>query len=172
MSDLTKLPARNKEGHVRVVVETPRGATAKYKYEPKLQAFTLGRRLDPGLEYPYDWGFVPRTLGPDGDPLDAMILHEIATFPGMVVPCRPVAVLEVQQSEGERTFRNDRVLFVPAKQAKPVAPDAGQRRSLEAFFLGSVAGTGKKLEFLGWRGADRAEAEVDSAARRFHRKSG
>jgi inorganic pyrophosphatase len=103
--------------------------------------------------------------------LDAMILHDIATFQGVIVPCRAVAVLEVQQSEGDRRFRNDRVLFVPAteKHAPDLAP--GRKRALEAFFLGSVAGTGKKLEFLGWRDAERADQEVESSAQRFREKS-
>jgi inorganic pyrophosphatase len=171
MSDYSELPPRDQDGHVHVVVETPRGSRAKYKYDPKFRAFAFARPLEDGLAYPFDWGFVPGTLGPDGDPLDAMILHDHATFPGMIVPSRPVAVLEVQQSEGGRIFRNDRVLFVPAKQAK--APDLGTslKRALEAFFLGSVAGTGKKLEFLGWRDADRAAEEVEHAARRFREKT-
>jgi inorganic pyrophosphatase len=171
MSDYSKLPVRNGEGHVHVVVETPRGSRAKYKFEPNCQAFALSRALENGLEYPFDWGFVPGTLGPDGDPLDAMILYDIATYPGMLVTSRPVAILEVKQSEGDRTFRNDRVFFVPAKQKTPPDLSESRKGALEAFFLGSVAGTGKKLEFLGWRAADRAEAEVESAAKRFREKS-
>jgi inorganic pyrophosphatase len=171
MSDYSKLPPRDDDGHVHVVVETPRGSRAKYKYQPTCQAFALSRALEDGLEYPFDWGFVPGTLGADGDPLDAMILHDIATFPGLIVPSRPVAILEVQQSEKDRTFRNDRVLFVPAEQKH--APELGEsrKRALEGFFLGSVAGTGKKLEFLGWRGRERAEEEIDSAAKRFREKA-
>jgi inorganic pyrophosphatase len=172
MNDYTKLPRKDDEGCVRVVVETPRGGRAKYKYQPKLQAFALGRPLPDGLEYPFDWGFVPGTLGPDGDPLDAMLLHDLTTFPGLVVPCRPVAVLEVRQSEKERSFRNDRVFFVPAKHNGAPALNDRRKRALEAFFLGSVAGTGKQLEFLGWQGADRAADAVESAAQRKARKSG
>jgi inorganic pyrophosphatase len=89
----------------------------------------------------------------------------------MLVPSRAVAILEVRHSEKDRAFRNDRVLFVPAKQKHGAELGEGRKRALEAFFLGSVAGTGKKLEFLGWRDADRAEAEVESAARRFREKA-
>jgi len=167
MGDYSKLPSRDDAGHVHVVVETPRGSRVKYKYEPKLRAIALGRTIEGGLAYPFDWGFVPGTLGPDGDPLDAMILHEVATFPGILIVCRPLAVLQVQQSEKGRTFRNDRVLFVPAGHQG--APDLGngRQRTLEAFFLGSVAGTGKALEFLGWGDAEQAEEAVEQATRRF-----
>jgi inorganic pyrophosphatase len=172
MSDYTRLQVKDEDGCVQVVVETPRGSRAKYKYAPKLQAFTLGRPLQDGLEYPFDWGFVPGTLGPDGDPLDAMLLHDLATFPGLVVPCRPVAVLEVQQSEKDRAFRNDRVFFVPAKHNGAPELNDRRKRALEAFFLGSIAGTGKTLDFLGWKGAEHAAEAVDSAAQRSKRKSG
>jgi inorganic pyrophosphatase len=172
MTDCSKLPLRDDEGHVHVVVETPRGGRVKYKYDPALKAFALGRPLEDGLAYPFDWGFVPQTQGPDDDPLDAMILHDVATFPGLVVPSRPVAVLEVRQTEHGKTIRNDRVLFTPAKPHGQTDLDAGRKRQLEAFFLGAVAGTGKKLEFLGWGDAGAAEEEIERAAQRFRDKLG
>ncbi len=70
---LHKLPARDDEGDVRVVVEAPRGSGLKLKYEPSLGAFEHGRMLPLGLTYPYDWGFVPGTKAEDGDPLDALV---------------------------------------------------------------------------------------------------
>jgi len=163
MSDYSKLPVRDSEGNIHVVVETPRGSRAKYKFEPKCQGFAFSRPLDPGLEYPFDWGFVPGTLGPDGDPLDAMILHELETFPGLLVPCQALAVLQVRQSEQGRSLRNDRVFFVPAKRSRDTELSSALKRALEAFFLGAVSGTGKELEFLGWGAADRAEQEVEAA---------
>jgi inorganic pyrophosphatase len=115
MADLSKLLTRDADGAIHVVVETPRGMAAKFKYEPKLGAFVFSRGLKTGLRYPYDWGFVPGTIAPDGDPLDAMILYDVTGSLGLVVPCRTVAVLEVEQEERGQRFRNDRVLFAPAK---------------------------------------------------------
>jgi inorganic pyrophosphatase len=71
--DLSRLGARSKAGDVRVVVEVPRGSRAKFKYDPELLAFTYSRPLVLGVEYPYDWGFVPSTMASDGDPLDVRI---------------------------------------------------------------------------------------------------
>ena len=66
-----------------------------------------------GLSYPYDWGFIPSTKAEDGDPLDVLVIHDAQTFPGVVLRCRPVGILEVeQQSEGKKE-RNDRVFAVP-----------------------------------------------------------
>jgi inorganic pyrophosphatase len=170
MTDFSKLAARGEDGAVQVVVETSRGMTAKLKFEPKLSAFTFSRSLQPGLRYPYDWGFVPGTVASDGDPLDAMILYDVTGFPGLVVPCRAIAVLEVDQEEQGRRFRNDRVLFVPLK-APDTAVDDNEKRRLERFFCEAVAGTGKRLHIFGWRNAEAAMAEVEGCCRRFRKQA-
>ena len=168
MPDYEKLPARPAAGLIHVVVETPRGARAKFKYDPTLKVFTFSRTLTLGLVYPFDWGFIPSTLGEDGDPLDVMILHEAATGPGMVVTCRPIGILNVLQSEpGKKNRRNDRILAIPA-EAGHQAPwrdvhDVGEglKDELQRFFVASVALQDKRLEFLGWGDAAEASANID-----------
>jgi inorganic pyrophosphatase len=170
MTDLSQLPTYRGDGAIHVVVETPRGMAAKLKFEPELGTFIFSRSLKPGLHYPYDWGFVPGTVAPDGDPLDAMILYEVTGFPGLVVPCRAIAVLEVDQEEQGRRFRNDRVMFAPGKAPEPALGE-NEKRKLEQFFCEAVAGTGKVLHIRGWRGADTAAAEVDRCCRRFRSRA-
>jgi inorganic pyrophosphatase len=126
-----------------------------------------------GISYPYDWGFVPSTCAEDGDPLDGLIMHETTTFPGIVVPCRAIGVLEVEQRQKSKTVRNDRVIFVPDDGLKqPHLEDirelkAATRREFEAFFCAAVKNTGKQLKFLGWRSAKHALAAVNRSARKF-----
>jgi inorganic pyrophosphatase len=62
-----------------------------------------------GLTYPYDWGFIPSTKAEDGDPLDVPILHDPQTYPGVVLRCRPIGILEVEQKKKGETERNDRI---------------------------------------------------------------
>ena len=93
MHSLIELAPYGKNGEMQMVVETPRGSNIKLEYEPKLRAFTVSRALPLGLIYPYDWGFVPGTKGEDGDPIDALALHEGATYPGVVLRCRPLGVI-------------------------------------------------------------------------------
>src|ERR1700716_3080389 len=73
--------------------------TAKKEFDPDLGAFTLSKSLILGLSYPYDWGFIPSTEGEDGDPLDALVLHDAAMAPGLVLKCKIIGVLQIQQRE-------------------------------------------------------------------------
>jgi Inorganic pyrophosphatase len=84
MSNFFNLPPFTEDGDVHVVVETPRGSRAKFAYDPKLESFSLSKSLLTGLTYPHDWGFVPSTKADDDDPLDIMLIHDAATFPGLV----------------------------------------------------------------------------------------
>jgi inorganic pyrophosphatase len=169
-ANLIALPSFGPGGCIQVVVESPRGSAVKLKYDDALQAMAFSRPLPDGVVYPFDWGFVPSTLGPDGDPVDAMVLHEVATFPGTVIGCRPLAVLEVRQTEKGKTKRNDRLVLQPIV-AEEVRDDlvltARLRRQLEQFFLSAALGTGKKLNFLGWRGADVARRTVEAGAKTY-----
>jgi inorganic pyrophosphatase len=67
---------------IEVVVEIPRGSRNKYEYDHERDVFKLDRRLFSATVYPADYGFIPDTLGEDGDPLDALVVMEEPTFPG------------------------------------------------------------------------------------------
>ena len=66
MTNLLKLPAFDDEDAVHVVVESPRGSSLKFKYNPDRRVMMLSRPLPQGLAYPHDWGFIPSTRAPDG----------------------------------------------------------------------------------------------------------
>jgi inorganic pyrophosphatase len=169
MTDYLRLPVRNRNGDVHLVVETTQGARAKFKFDPGLGTFLYSRPLANGVVYPFDWGFIPSTCAPDGDPLDGMVLHDAASPQGVVVPCRVLAVLEVEQEEGGRTRRNDRLMLVPAVsdgRGDLVLSDT-LKRELCQFFSASVFGTEKKLVSMNWNSAEAALATLESAARHF-----
>src|ERR1700741_3002866 len=115
MFNFLNLPATSKDLY-RVVVETPRGAAVKLSFEPKTRVFGYVRPLPVGMTYPYDWGFIPSTLGDDGDPLDGLVIHEAATAPGVVIKCHLLGSLRVNQKDhGGEVLRNDRFIFSPRK---------------------------------------------------------
>ena len=158
--NLSSIPAFASEHTFHVVVETPRGSSLKVKYEPTWDAMTVVRPLPLGVHYPYDWGFVPSTSAPDGDPLDAMLLWDVASSPGVVVRCRAIGVLRVEQNrtshQRSERIRNDRIMAIPveARRERDIgdisALTARVREELEQFALAATALDGKDLELLGW----------------------
>jgi inorganic pyrophosphatase len=127
---------------VRVVVETSAGMRSKLKYKPSLDVLEVHHVLPAGLVFPRDFGFVPSTLGEDGDPLDALVFADEATPAGVIVPCRLVGVLQATQAaKGQPAKRNDRFLAVSSHghmhahwHDLPDLPDA-VLAELEQFFV-------------------------------------
>jgi len=74
----------------RVVIETPKGSRNKFAFDPDEHIFHLKRVLPSGMEFPYDFGFVPSTKADDGDPIDVLVLMDEPAFPGCVLSCRPM----------------------------------------------------------------------------------
>lgn len=95
---------------INVVVEIPKGSRNKYEYDENNHIFKLDRVLLSSIQFPGDYGFIPQTLGEDSDPLDALVLVNFPTFPGMLLTARPIGVLKMQDGgEGD-----DKILCVPA----------------------------------------------------------
>ncbi|NUP07317.1 MAG: inorganic diphosphatase [Polyangiaceae bacterium] len=174
--NLTKLPTFKSAGVVRCIVESPQRAPSKYKYDPETKCFELSRSLTKGLTYPFDWGFIPSTAGPDGDPLDVMILHDSPTYPGLLLACAIIGVLEVLQQKGkDAPIRNDRIFAVPIHSHREdeigdVAElPARLRKEIEQFFIAAAKLDDQRLEFLGWKGPKIAEHHILDGQKAFRK---
>ena len=155
MPNLARLPIKADDGYLRVVIETPRGSHAKLAYDSKLGVFALSKSLLTGLTYPYDWGFIPSTKADDGDPLDIMVIHDAGTYPGLVLSCSLIGILQINQKKSGSTVRNDRLFAVPRNSheekglkdvrglSKPI------REELEKFFIATDELEKKQLQILG-----------------------
>ena len=160
------------DGLLNVVIETPRGATAKFKFDVDSGGFVLSRELPSGLVYPYDWGFVAATSAPDGDPLDAMVLWQSASYPGVVLPSRIVGVLAVEQrGRSAGRDRNDRLFVVPAKAPRMDhvrtifdLPER-ERDELARFFENVVAFENKDVRLLGFHGPGEGHRLLETVIR-------
>ena len=175
MADFINLPLCDGDGAFHVVVEAPRGSTVKMKYEPRLNAFMFKRPILLGVAYPYDWGFFPSTVADDGDPLDAMVLFDAPTWPGIVIPCTPIGVVRLKQKDdGEKDeVRNDRVIAVPVedrrfKHVHDLAPRVVEE--LEQFFLTASKMAGKRVTVEGWEGPKAASETILLAAEKYVRR--
>jgi len=154
MTNLIDLSSRDDAGNLRVVIETPKGSLAKIKYNPSFAAFELQRFVS-ASGYPYDWGFVPSTIAADGDPLDAMVIHDGHTWPGVVIPSLSIGLLKlVEAKAGEtNTRRNDRLIAVPVASLRAgagiqLSPEI--RLLLERFFVATGELARKRVSIEGW----------------------
>lgn len=163
MTDYTNLPiGSSAPDRVNAVVEIPQGSVHKYEYDKQLHVFRLDRTLHSPVHYPGDYGFVPSTLGRDGDPLDVLILVDAPSFPGCVIEVRPIGMLRmVDQGQHDEKIlavvENDPV-YRQVKDCSDVFPHL--LREIEHFFAIYKSLEGKKTEISGWAGADAARKVI------------
>jgi inorganic pyrophosphatase len=108
------LPQRHPQsGRLLVLIDTPAGSTVKYKYDDSLGTLIVSRVLPEGLMFPHDYGSIPGTRADDGDALDALVVGLPPSFPGCLIPIRPIGILHAIQTEAGRRIRNDRLITCP-----------------------------------------------------------
>lgn len=167
------LPAfDNETGDLNAIVDTPKHSRNKYEYDKKLRLFKMSGVLPAGAYFPYDFGYVPSTLGEDGDPLDVLILMDEPAFVGCLVPARLIGVIEAEQTERDgETARNDRLIAVAANSRahKEVRSLGDISRTLvdeiEHFFVSYNEVKGKQFKPLGRYGPERARQVVERGIR-------
>ncbi len=154
---------------INVFVEIPKGSQNKYEYDKELNVLRLDRVLFSSTVYPGDYGFVPQTLGLDGDPLDALVFVTNPTYPGTLIEARPIGVMEMVD-EGEV---DDKILCVPVSDIRFAnMKDIGD---VDQPFLNEIAHffavykelEGKKVEVRGWKDAAAAKAIINRSVEAY-----
>ncbi len=92
-------PFDEESEELNVIIDTPKDSRNKYKYDEKLGLFKLSGVLTVGHFFPFDFGFIPQTLGGDGDALDVLVLMDEPAFVGCLVRSRLVGVIEAEQTD-------------------------------------------------------------------------
>src|SRR5579862_2843606 len=110
--DPVHLSPRDDNDKIQVIIETPKGSRNKYAFDMEQRVFQLTKVLPAGMAFPYDFGFVPSTMAEDGDPVDVLVLMDEPAFPGCLLKCRVVGVIEGEQRENGNKERNDRVVAI------------------------------------------------------------
>ena len=158
-----------------VLIEIPRGSRNKYEVDHHSGLIRLDRTLFTATQYPADYGFVPDTLGEDGDPLDAMVLVQEPTFPGCLIRSRPVGMFRMTDEKGG----DDKVICVPAGDPRQETPARARghtrvRPAGDPPLLHRLQGSWSRARASGTAWADRAaaEAEVEASWRRLRERQG
>jgi inorganic pyrophosphatase len=165
--NLEPFPAK---GLVRAIIETPKGSRNKLDYDPETKTFHLKKTLPEGMVFPYDFGFIPQTLGGDGDPLDALVLMPESINPGCTVDCRVLGVIRAKQKEEKKkTVRNDRFILISetacefAEMTSPADLPASMLMQLEQFFVTYNKLEGREFKLEGVEGPRAALKLIKSA---------
>lgn len=156
LADPTQLKPMDKDDDlVQVIIETPKGSRNKFSYDTEQRIFSLKKVLPAGMVFPHDFGFLPQTLAPDGDPIDVLLLMDEPAFPGIAVRARLIGIIEGEQVDGKKRIRNDRLVAI----AEANHMYANIRRlsdlpdrfinELESFFVNYHNLEGKQYKLLG-----------------------
>ena len=157
---------------VTAVIEIPRGSRNKYELDKASGQFRLDRVLFSAVHYPGDYGFIPRTLHEDNDPLDIIVSINEPTFPGCQIDCRPLGVLKML----DRGEPDDKIIAVPSfdpfyNEMFDIA-DLSQHylKEVEHFFHIYKDLEGKRVEIRGWEKSEVAMEVINDSVQRYKDK--
>jgi inorganic pyrophosphatase len=154
---------------LNVIIESPQGCRNKYTFDEEKGLFVLTGILPAGAVFPFDFGFIPNTLGGDGDPLDVLVLMDEPAFTGCLIPARLIGIIEANQTEKGKTNRNDRLIAVASNSHAHtgVRSLADLNKTLvdqmEHFFISYNEIKGKRFKPLGRFGPKKARKMVESS---------
>lgn len=146
------------ENVIETLIEIPVGSRNKYEYDEKSGRIKLDRVLFSSVHYPTDYGFIPGTLAPDGDPLDVLVLAEEPVFPGCLVDARVLGVMQMRD-QGEEDYK-----IIAVEHSDPRLSTVNELsdlrphllKEIENFFTTYKDLEGKETEITGWQGRDEA----------------
>jgi|APCry1669192319_1035405.scaffolds.fasta_scaffold29651_2 inorganic pyrophosphatase len=174
LTTIEKQSATNKESKdmdtVNVIVEIPRGSQNKYEFDHETNTIMLDRHLIVSMGYPAEYGFIPDTLGGDGDPLDALVLSEYPTFPGCLIKSRILGMCIMTDEKGE----DAKLICVPDydpawKSAKDITdvPKATLDKISHFFTVYKDLDEGKWVKVENYVGRKEALAELEASIARY-----
>ena len=157
---------------INVIIEIPKDAEpVKYEVDKASGAIFVDRVLSTPMRYPCNYGYVPHTLGGDGDPLDALVILPLPLVPGAVIRCRPVGVLRMTDEAGS----DEKLLVVPVSKVFAGYAHIDDINQVSAHWLERIGHffehykdleKGKWVKVEGWESAESAKKEVlDGVAR-------
>src|SRR5579862_5161484 len=164
--DPVHLSPRDDNDKIQVIIETPKGSRNKYAFDQEQRVFALTRVLPAGMTFPYDFGFIPSTRAEDGDPTDVLVLMDEPAFPGCLLKCRIIGVIEGQQGKKKKGERNDRIIAIEEANHSYAhvhhVKELGKKfvKELEEFFVNYHDLQGDKYRILDVKGPAEARRRI------------
>ena len=176
LADPEDFSPRDHDGGLHVIIETPKGSRNKYAFDQDRRVFTLKKVLPAGMTFPYDFGFIPSTKAEDGDPTDVLVLMDEPAFPGCLLKCRVIGIIEGQQGKGKEQERNDRVVTIEEANHSYAhvrhVRELGKKfvRELEEFFVNYHELDGEKYRVIDVKGPAAALRRIEDGIRGLRKK--
>lgn len=149
-----------------VIIEIPmNGDPIKYEVDKESGAIFVDRFMNTSMHYPTNYGYVPKTIAGDGDPVDVLVITPVPLIPGVVVPCRAIGILKMQDEAGE----DGKVLAVPTSKILSIYDQWKKPEDLNPMRLKTISHffehykdleQGKWVKVLGWEGPEAAHKEI------------
>ena len=168
---------RDLPGDFNVIIEIPMNADPiKYEVDKETGAMFVDRFMSTAMHYPCNYGYIPRTLSADGDPVDVLVLSPVPLITGVVVRCRPVGMLKMTDEAGD----DAKLLAVPIDKLCNLYRSIQSPRDLPELALSQIAHffehykdlePGKWVKITGWAGPEEAAAEIISGVQRYNSAS-
>lgn len=169
-------PGDKSPNEVNVIIEIPlQSEPVKYEVDKKTGAMFVDRFLTTAMYYPCNYGYIPRTLSLDGDPVDVLVITPFPLVSGTVIRCRPVGVLAMEDESG-----NDaKLLAVPIDKLSTLYRNIKSYEDVSPHLLATIAHffehykdleSEKWVKVQGWQGVDHAKKEILESIERFQKK--
>jgi inorganic pyrophosphatase len=167
----TNLPSGTAD-EINVIIEVPKGSSIKYELDAETGAVFVDRRLFTTMVYPCNYGFVPRTIEGDGDPVDVLVLGDYPVVPMSVIRARPVGVLLTEDEEGP----DAKVIAAPIPKIDPSFAEMKDIGDVPRYMLSQIEHffehykeleDGKYVKVKGWESQQIARRKIAEAIERF-----
>jgi inorganic pyrophosphatase len=158
-----------------VIIEIPMHADPiKYEVDKETGALFVDRFVSTSMHYPCNYGYIPKTLSDDGDPVDVLVITPFALMPGVVARCRPIGILKMEDESGG----DQKLLAVPIDKLTPLYRHVETARDLPELTLSQITHffqhykdlePGKWVKIEGWGSPEEARREINEGVKRFKR---
>jgi inorganic pyrophosphatase len=159
-------PGKNAPESFNVIIEIPMNADpVKYEVDKESSAIFVDRFMSTAMHYPTNYGYVPKTISGDGDPVDVLVITPVPLIPGVVVTCRAIGILKMEDEAGQDgkvlAVPIDRILSLYTRWQKPEDLSPVRLKTIAHFFEHyKDLEVNKWVKILGWEGPESAKAEI------------